>query len=286
MSAGQFDPVATAVLGLVERLVGRGHQLLGQARMVLAGRLLRQHGQADGDRHRQRRALGGGQRRSGHGGADALGDLAGMALGGLGQQRDELLATVAGNGVAGAQLAVDQPPHPAQHVIATLVAMGVVDALEAIDVQEHAGQGMAMPPRLRDLDLAAVLEVAAVVDAGEAVGQARQLQAFLVQRTLQAHRGDAAQALLGKKSAQYVKNFVLPVTVNIVNAGKMKISEKREAETTYIRYTGYPGGLRSRTMSELKTKKGLEEVVRVTVDGMIPRNKLRKERMKRLSITL
>lgn len=105
-------------------------------------------------------------------------------------------------------------------------------------------------------------------------------------RTLGRVASDAAQALLGKKSAQYVKNFVLPVTVSIVNAGKLKISEKRGAGTTYIRYTGYPGGLRSQTMSELKTKKGLEEVVRMTVDGMIPRNKLRKERMKRLSISL
>lgn len=105
-------------------------------------------------------------------------------------------------------------------------------------------------------------------------------------RTLGRVASDAAQALLGKKSVQYVKNFVLPVTVNIVNAGKLKISEKREATTTYIRYTGYPGGLRSRTMTELKDKKGLEEVVRMTVDGMIPRNKLRKDRMKRLSITL
>jgi ribosomal protein L13 len=39
-------------------------------------------------------------------------------------------------------------------------------------------------------------------------------------------------------------------------------------------------------MTELKDKKGLEEVIRMTVDGMIPRNKLRKDRMKRLSITL
>lgn len=105
-------------------------------------------------------------------------------------------------------------------------------------------------------------------------------------RTLGRVASDAAQALLGKKSAQYVKNFVLPVTVNIVNASKMRISEKREATTTYIRYTGYPGGLRSATMAELKAKKGLEEVIRVTVDGMIPRNKLRKDRMKRLNITL
>ncbi len=105
-------------------------------------------------------------------------------------------------------------------------------------------------------------------------------------RTLGRVASDAAAALLGKKSAQYVKNFVLPVTVHITNASKLRISEKREATTTYIRYTGYPGGLRSQTMTELMAKKGLEEVVRKTVDGMIPRNKLRKERMKRLAISL
>jgi ribosomal protein L13 len=36
----------------------------------------------------------------------------------------------------------------------------------------------------------------------------------------------------------------------------------------------------------LKDKKGIEEVIRKAVDGMIPRNKLRKERMKRLTISL
>jgi large subunit ribosomal protein L13 len=105
-------------------------------------------------------------------------------------------------------------------------------------------------------------------------------------RTLGRVCSDAAQALLGKRSPQYVKNMVLPVSVNIINGAKIKISEKREATTTYVRYTGFPGGLRTRTMTELKDKKGLEEVIRMTVDGMIPRNKLRKDRMKRLSITL
>ena len=105
-------------------------------------------------------------------------------------------------------------------------------------------------------------------------------------RTLGRVASEAAQALLGKKSPQYVKNLVLPVTVTITNASKLSISEKREAGTTYIHYPGDPGGLRSQTMTELKAKKGLEEIIRKTVDGMIPRNKLRKERMKRLSITL
>jgi large subunit ribosomal protein L13 len=105
-------------------------------------------------------------------------------------------------------------------------------------------------------------------------------------RTLGRVASDAAQALLGKKSPQYVKNFVLPVNVTITNASKLNISEKREKGTTYLSYSGYPGSLRSQTMEDLKAKRGLEEVVRRTVEGMIPRNKLRKERMKRLSITL
>ena len=53
-------------------------------------------------------------------------------------------------------------------------------------------------------------------------------------RSLGRVASEAAQALLGKKSAQYVKNFVLPVTVNIVNAAKLSISEKREATTTRL----------------------------------------------------
>lgn len=104
-------------------------------------------------------------------------------------------------------------------------------------------------------------------------------------RTLGRVASDAAMALLGKKSAEYVPNKVLPVDVTITNVSKMKLPEKRLADKTYIHYTGHPGGLRKTTMPELIQKKGLGEVIRKAVDGMIPRNKLRKERMKRLTIT-
>ncbi|MEA2702036.1 MAG: large subunit ribosomal protein [Candidatus Parcubacteria bacterium] len=97
---------------------------------------------------------------------------------------------------------------------------------------------------------------------------------------------EAASALLGKKSVQYVKNFVLPVEVTITNAGSLVIGEKKLLQKEYVHYTGYPGGLRTTTLKMLKDKKGIEEVVRRAVDGMIPRNKLRKDRMKRLTITL
>ncbi len=104
-------------------------------------------------------------------------------------------------------------------------------------------------------------------------------------RTLGRVATEAASALLGKKSAHFVKNKVLPVQVTITNAQKMKLTEKRIKTTVYDHYTGYPGGRREATMQEVIAKKGIEEVIRKAVDGMIPRNKLRKERMKRLSIT-
>jgi large subunit ribosomal protein L13 len=95
---------------------------------------------------------------------------------------------------------------------------------------------------------------------------------------------EAASILLGKKSASYVQNEVLPIEVRVENVGKLKMTEKRIAMKDYVRYTGYPGGLITTSMQMMIEKKGIEEVFRKTVDGMIPRNKLRKERMKRLTV--
>ncbi len=96
---------------------------------------------------------------------------------------------------------------------------------------------------------------------------------------------EAASVLLGKKSAQYMQNEVMPVEVEIVNAKELVMTEKRIKGKEYTRYTGYPGGLRITSMANLLMKKGVGEALRKAVDGMIPRNKLRKERMKRLTIT-
>jgi large subunit ribosomal protein L13 len=104
-------------------------------------------------------------------------------------------------------------------------------------------------------------------------------------RTLGRVASEAASILLGKKSANYAQNAVLPLEVKVVNAGKLRISERRMAEKTYRWFTGQVDGLREITLPNLIAKKGIEYVVAQTVDGMIPRNKLRKERMKRLSVT-
>jgi large subunit ribosomal protein L13 len=104
-------------------------------------------------------------------------------------------------------------------------------------------------------------------------------------RSLGRVASEAASALLGKKSVHFVKNLVIPTEVNIINGSKMAMSEKRISGKIYVHYTGYPGGLRETPMSRMIDNKGIEEVLRTAVDGMLPRNKLRKDRMKRLTIS-
>ncbi|MDO8231717.1 MAG: uL13 family ribosomal protein [bacterium] len=103
-------------------------------------------------------------------------------------------------------------------------------------------------------------------------------------RTLGRVASEAAHALLGKRSTLFSKNQALPVTVIVENAGKLHLPERRTKGKVYLRYTGYPGGQREMRMDEMITKKGIAEVLKKTIDGMIPRNKLRKPRMQNLVV--
>ncbi len=103
-------------------------------------------------------------------------------------------------------------------------------------------------------------------------------------RTLGRVCSEAASVLLGKKSVHFAKNQAIPVTVTIENVSKLHITDRRAKGKVYTHYTGYPGGLRETRMDVMIDKKGIEEVVKKTVDGMIPRNKLRKPRMKNLVV--
>lgn len=103
-------------------------------------------------------------------------------------------------------------------------------------------------------------------------------------RTLGRVASEAAHALLGKRSVHFVKNQALPVTVTIENASKLHLPKRRVEGKVYQHYTGYPGGQREVSMAMMIDKKGIAEVVKKTVDGMIPRNKLRAPRMKNLIV--
>lgn len=96
---------------------------------------------------------------------------------------------------------------------------------------------------------------------------------------------EAASRLLGKHSPQFMKNEVAHVEVTIEHAQALVLTEKRIKGKEYARYTGFPGGLRITPLARLIENKGVRAAIEKAVDGMIPRNKLRKERMKRLTIT-
>jgi large subunit ribosomal protein L13 len=103
-------------------------------------------------------------------------------------------------------------------------------------------------------------------------------------RTLGRVASEAAHALLGKRSVRFTKNLALPVTVVIENASKLHLPTRRTKGKIYTHYTGYPGGLREVRMDVMIEKKGIADVVKKTVDGMIPRNRLRAPRMKNLIV--
>lgn len=103
-------------------------------------------------------------------------------------------------------------------------------------------------------------------------------------KTLGRVASEAAILLRGKSSASFEREKLPKVKVKIINAGQMFISEKRRKTKEYVRYTGYPGGLRKERLEEMIAKKGIAEPLRKAIYGMIPGNKLRPQIMKYLEI--
>jgi large subunit ribosomal protein L13 len=98
---------------------------------------------------------------------------------------------------------------------------------------------------------------------------------------------EAASILMGKKSTSFAKNTVADVTVEIVNAKRANITAKKKEGgegDDYVRYTGFRGGIKSRTLGEVIANGGMNEVFQLAVYSMLPKNKLRAQRMKKLTV--
>lgn len=95
---------------------------------------------------------------------------------------------------------------------------------------------------------------------------------------------EAARFLLGKDSPDVARHIAAPVTVTITNASQMDIPDRKKKEI-YQRYSGYPSGRREETLDHLAKRLGYAEVVRRTVRGMLPKNRLQSIRLKNLVIT-
>ncbi len=104
-------------------------------------------------------------------------------------------------------------------------------------------------------------------------------------KTLGRIASEAAKALMGKTLPSYTPHIRSDVKVHVTNADKIRITEKKRTQQTYVSYSGYPGGLRTETLAMLNSRRGRSEVVRRAIARMIPRNRLHTARMKNLTIT-
>jgi large subunit ribosomal protein L13 len=92
-----------------------------------------------------------------------------------------------------------------------------------------------------------------------------------------------ADTLRGKNKAQYTPHVDTGDFVVVVNAEKIAVTGNKLDQKRYYRHSGYPGGLRSRTLREQLDRRPTE-VIRTAVKGMLPKNRLARQQLNKLKV--
>lgn len=102
-------------------------------------------------------------------------------------------------------------------------------------------------------------------------------------QTLGRLASEVAKLLRGKHKPSFTPHVDCGDNVIIINAGKINLTGNKWNDKTYIRHTGYPGGQRSLTATEMY-KKDPTRLVEKAVKGMLPKNKLGAEMFRNLKV--
>lgn len=92
-----------------------------------------------------------------------------------------------------------------------------------------------------------------------------------------------ADVLRGKRKPEYTPHIDTGDFVVVVNAEKIHVTGDKLNSKRYWRHSGYPGGIRSRTLAEMLEKQP-EEVIRKAVKGMLPRNSMARKQLLKLKV--
>lgn len=92
-----------------------------------------------------------------------------------------------------------------------------------------------------------------------------------------------ARVLIGKHKPQYTPHVDCGDFVIVVNADKFRVTGKKMKEKIYYSHSFYPGGLKQINLESLLQKQP-KKVLYHAVSGMLPKNRLRARRLKRLRI--
>jgi|SRR3989344_2289719 len=105
-------------------------------------------------------------------------------------------------------------------------------------------------------------------------------------RSLGRVASEVAYCLRGKRNPGFLPHLIPNEHVCVINVDKVRAHGKKMRESIHARYSGYPGGLKKATWEEVSNKKGQAELMRHAIAGMLPKNKLRKQILKNLTIAL
>jgi large subunit ribosomal protein L13 len=92
-----------------------------------------------------------------------------------------------------------------------------------------------------------------------------------------------AATLRGKTKPTYTPHADMGDFVVVVNADKVALTGNKESQKMYYRHSGYPGGLRQRSVREVRERHP-ERIVRNAVRGMLPRNVLGDRQFRKLKV--
>jgi large subunit ribosomal protein L13 len=92
-----------------------------------------------------------------------------------------------------------------------------------------------------------------------------------------------ADILRGKRKPEYTPHIDTGDFVVVVNAREIAVTGNKLEAKMYHRHSGYPGGLRSRTLNDMLERRP-EEVIRIAVKGMLPRNRLARQQLRKLKV--
>lgn len=93
----------------------------------------------------------------------------------------------------------------------------------------------------------------------------------------------AAKYLIGKYKPTYTPHIDGGDYVVVINASKAVVTGNKEIAKKYYHHSGFPGGIKEARLEEVRAKHP-ERIIQAAVKGMIPRNKLAAERLKRLHV--
>lgn len=92
-----------------------------------------------------------------------------------------------------------------------------------------------------------------------------------------------ASLLIGKAKPTYTAHIDGGDYVVVINAKEAVVTGDKEKSKIYYHHTGFPGGIKDARLEEVR-EKFPERIIENAVKGMLPKNKLQAERMKRLRV--